>query len=124
MSGQIAHAWFQRYEPQDITSCLVRLAFFALAPVATTVSTLPSPWVNGPLHLGLFLSFLLSSIALYRVSPLHPLSKYPGPVICKLSKIWAAWLSHQGKIHSYYNSLHKIYGPIVRIGEVLTRGFS
>lgn len=99
--------------------CLFRVAFFATAPVVAAVVALPSPWVNGPLHLGLFLAFLLSSITIYRISPFHPLAKYPGPVICKISKIWGAWLSHQGKIHLYYGELHKKYGPIVRIGRTL-----
>ncbi|KAF6743654.1 cytochrome P450 [Ephemerocybe angulata] len=52
----------------------------------------------------------------YRLSSLHPLSRYPGPFLCKISKLWIIWLAYRGKLHLYYKSLHDIYGPIVRIG--------
>jgi hypothetical protein len=41
--------------------------------------------------LGTFATYfvtLTGSIAVYRVSPFHPLAKYPGPFIAKLSKLW------------------------------------
>ena len=66
-----------------------------------------------------FLSTILGSISLYRLSPLHPLAKYPGPTLCKLTKIWIAWISFGGRTHIYYKNLHDKYGPIVRIGESL-----
>ncbi|KIJ45855.1 hypothetical protein M422DRAFT_226922 [Sphaerobolus stellatus SS14] len=59
---------------------------------------------------------LLASIVAYRLSPFHPLSKYPGPYICKISKIWTAWIAVEGKLHLYHQDLHRRYGPIVRVG--------
>ncbi|GJJ08845.1 hypothetical protein Clacol_003064 [Clathrus columnatus] len=115
-SALIAHAWFRKYEPDNITSCLSQLVVFAIAPVIITTATLPSPLTNVPLHLALFASLLLFSIVLYRISPFHPLAKHPGPVICKVTKLWFAWLSYKGKSHLYFRELHKKYGPIVRIG--------
>jgi hypothetical protein len=53
----------------------------------------------------------------YRLSPFHPLAKYPGPVIAKTSKWWAAYMSGRGDIHRYYKCLHDHYGDVVRIGE-------
>ena len=41
--------------------------------------------------LGTFFTYfatLLGSIAAYRISPFHPLARYPGPFIAKLSKLW------------------------------------
>jgi hypothetical protein len=67
-----------------------------------------------------FSTALLGSISLYRLSPLHPLAKYPGPTRCKLTKIWMAWISFGGRAHIYYKTLHDKYGPIVRIGESLS----
>ncbi|GJJ06922.1 hypothetical protein Clacol_001118 [Clathrus columnatus] len=113
----IAHAWFRKYEPGSVESGLIRLAVFATAPVVTTFRTLPSPLVNVPLHLAIFISILLCSIVLYRLSPFHPLAKYPGPIFCKISKFWFAWIAHEGKTHLYFDELHKKYGPIVRIGK-------
>lgn len=119
MFAQIAHTWFRKNEPEDVVECLNRLVLFAIAPVTTAVITQPSNWMNGLLHFGLFISLLLCSIVFYRISSFHPLSKYPGPAICKLSKVWVAWLSHKGKLYQYYDRLHKQYGPIVRIGKGL-----
>ncbi|CDO69439.1 hypothetical protein BN946_scf184791.g34 [Trametes cinnabarina] len=59
---------------------------------------------------------LLLSTALYRLSPHHPLARYPGPFACKLSKFWLAFLSLTGKQHLYLKSLHERYGDVVRIG--------
>ncbi|KAF8150653.1 cytochrome P450 [Crassisporium funariophilum] len=59
---------------------------------------------------------LLTSIVVYRVSPWHPLAKYPGPLICKVSKFYLAFLSLVGKQHIFYANLHQKYGEVVRIG--------
>lgn len=66
-----------------------------------------------------FWSTLISSILVYRVSPWHPLAQYPGPLICKLTKFYLAFLSLRGKQHLYYSQLHKKYGDIVRIGTYI-----
>ena len=65
---------------------------------------------------GLFWSSLITSILVYRASPWHPLAKYPGPLICKLTKYHLAFLSLSGKQYLYYSELHKKYGDVVRIG--------
>ncbi|PPQ75940.1 hypothetical protein CVT26_006346, partial [Gymnopilus dilepis] len=38
------------------------------------------------------------------------------PFILRISKLWSAWVAHQGKTHVYIKELHDRYGPIVRIG--------
>ncbi|KAG6864470.1 hypothetical protein C0991_009304 [Blastosporella zonata] len=80
-------------------------------------------------HVGSFLSAMLTtfptfwaalsaSIILYRLSPWHPLAKYPGPLLCRVSKFWLAFLALGGKQHTYYLSLHEQYGDVVRVGEL------
>jgi hypothetical protein len=54
------------------------------------------PHVNSPILaalnvFGLFWSTLIISILVYRVSPWHPLAKYPGPLICELTKHYLAF---------------------------------
>lgn len=56
------------------------------------------------------------SIVLYRLSPFHPLARYPGPIEAKISKIWTTWIVNQGRQHLYIEQLHLQYGDVVRIG--------
>jgi hypothetical protein len=52
----------------------------------------------------------------YRLSPFHPLAKYPGPITAKMSKWWAAYIGARGYMYRYYKGLHDRYGDVVRIG--------
>lgn len=65
----------------------------------------------------LFWSTLVTSILVYRVSPWHPLAKYPGPLLCKLTKFHVACICLGGKQYLYYSELHHKYGDVVRIGQ-------
>lgn len=65
---------------------------------------------------GTYVLALLTSIAAYRLSPWHPLSSVPGPLIGKVSKVWMAYIAWTGKGHEYYALLHERYGTVVRIG--------
>lgn len=70
----------------------------------------------------LFLTFVIylgtlgTSILLYRISPLHPLARYPGPTLARVSAFWIAYIASRGKRHLYVQGLHEKYGDIVRIG--------
>jgi hypothetical protein len=63
-----------------------------------------------------YITTLLVATALYRLSPFHPLARYPGPTIGKLSKFWLARIALSGKQHTYYKALHEQYGDVVRVG--------
>ena len=52
----------------------------------------------------------------YRLSPFHPLAKYPGPLMAKSSKWWAAYININGDLHRYYRDAHDRYGDVIRIG--------
>lgn len=66
--------------------------------------------------LTLYLSILSVSIVAYRLSPFHPLARYPGPILCKISMFWLAKVAWRGKEHIYHQELHERYGEIIRIG--------
>jgi len=53
---------------------------------------------------------------MYRLSPFHPLARYPGPAIAKTSKLWVSYVCAKGDLHRYYKSLHDRYGDVVRVG--------
>lgn len=45
----------------------------------------------------------------------HPLAKYPGPFLCKISPIYAILGLHRGRWPFDVKKLHDEYGPIVRL---------
>ncbi|KIJ54456.1 hypothetical protein M422DRAFT_58037 [Sphaerobolus stellatus SS14] len=65
--------------------------------------------------LGIVIS-ALSSTVLYRLSPFHPLAKYPGPFLWRITSLYLSYISATGKRHLIFDELHKKYGSYVRIG--------
>jgi hypothetical protein len=63
---------------------------------------------------------LLTFTALYRLSPFHPLAKYPGPTLAKVTKFYYLYLSARGDAFAVIKAHHDMYGDVVRIGEVIT----
>ena len=61
----------------------------------------------------LFWLTLATSILVYRVSPWHPLAKYPGSFVCKLTNFHLACSALGGKQYLYYHE----FGDVVRIGQ-------
>lgn len=58
---------------------------------------------------------LVFSIATYRLY-FHPLSSVPGPRLAAVSNIWHAYHVRNGRMLKLGKTLHKIYGPAVRVG--------
>ncbi|KAF5326985.1 hypothetical protein D9619_004819 [Psilocybe cf. subviscida] len=115
------HTWLRHWDPVPVRSVLSTLA---TAPLLTTVLVAAS--TNGLTHLPSLYTVLqgcivyhfalIFSVAAYRLSPFHPLAKYPGPTILKLTKLWTVWVAHRGQNHVYMKALHDKYGPTIRIG--------
>lgn len=61
----------------------------------------------------IFISLL--TLAIYRLY-LHPLSRYPGPLLAKLTPLHASWHAYKGDRHLVLYRMHQKYGPIVRWG--------
>ncbi|KAF6747677.1 cytochrome P450 [Ephemerocybe angulata] len=59
----------------------------------------------------------LAAICTYRLF-FHPLSRFPGPSLAAVTDGYAAWYEvvKKGEIVHELDRLHKVYGPIVRIG--------
>ncbi|KAK4120126.1 cytochrome P450 [Parathielavia appendiculata] len=55
------------------------------------------------------------TIAIYRIL-FHPLARVPGPRVAALSNIWQGLYVRKGRIHELAKTLHKQYGPVVRVG--------
>ncbi|KAJ7454733.1 cytochrome P450 [Mycena latifolia] len=115
-TGLICHLTFNRLEPRSL---LHFISLLALPPAILTVFVLPH--MSGILSAALltfavYISSLVISIIVYRLSPFHSLAKYPGPMLCKVSKLWFAGIAMKGKQHLYYSELHRRFGDVVRIG--------
>ncbi|KAL5514477.1 hypothetical protein ACEPAG_2565 [Sanghuangporus baumii] len=113
------HAFYRKYEP-DASALVTQLILLVAVPSIPAVSFLRH--FQDSLGLGILVAFtifyfsLVTSIILYRLSPWHPLSKYPGPVLAKISKLWITYRQARGKLHLDLKELHGRYGLYVRIG--------
>lgn len=65
-----------------------------------------------------FLFGIYTTCILYRLSPLHPLNKFPGPFSARISNIWLFFQSTPRKqAHLVLLNTHDKYGKIVRVGS-------
>lgn len=69
------------------------------------------------LSFSLYVTSCALSIITYRLSPFHPLAKYPGPTLAKITKLWGAYNAWSGRQHLIFLSLHREYGPFIRTGK-------
>ena len=113
----MSHLLFRRFEPRSALSfvtLLIAIPTFLAVPVSYSGR---SPYTALTLAFVAYWSGLVFFTLAYRLSPFHPLAKYPGPVLAEASKWWAAYLSAIGDQHRCYKRLHDRYGDIVRIGS-------
>lgn len=54
--------------------------------------------------------------SLYRISPFHPLSHIPGPILPRISSLWLVYHAWIGDECTVTHKLHQKYGSIVRTG--------
>ncbi|EKM50334.1 uncharacterized protein PHACADRAFT_264951 [Phanerochaete carnosa HHB-10118-sp] len=113
----VSYLIFKRYEPSKPVPALLMLGgvpatlAFALQDHFSSVTT--AVIIVFAEYWGLLTCFVLA----YRASPFHPLARYSGPLLCKLSKGWLMYLTAStGKTYIYIHELHKLYGDVVRIG--------
>ena len=63
----------------------------------------------------LSITLLLMILSLYRLL-FHPLARVPGPKAAAVSNAWLAWHVRNGRARELGKSLHRKYGPVVRVG--------
>ncbi|KAK2044830.1 trichodiene oxygenase [Colletotrichum somersetense] len=86
----------------------------SLAEVVAPVSILSWRAVGALIIAWIAYHFVL---ALYNISPFHPLSKIPGPKLAGASYLYEFWFDFvkKGRYTLEIRRLHEVYGPIVRI---------
>ena len=108
---------FRHFEPRSQLShvtLLIVIPALLSAPISYSVR---SSYIAIPLAFAAYWSCLVFVTLTYRLSPFHPLAKYPGPVLAKSSKWWGAYHSATGDQHRCLKRLHDQHGDIVRIGQ-------
>ena len=114
---QITYRVFKRFEPDHPIPVGFLLVVIPSLLIPTVHLHIPSLSLAAAATLISYYSPILFHVAAYRLSPLHPLAKYPGPIMNELSKSTVAYVASTGTQHIYYNELHKQYRDIVRIGK-------
>ncbi|TCD67925.1 hypothetical protein EIP91_011789 [Steccherinum ochraceum] len=111
-------AWlvYKNFEPENL---LAHLILLIILPGVIVQQSSPqfSSWTSAAL--AIYISFwatLFVLIVAYRISLFHPLAKFPGPLMCKITK-WTLALEYgKGQARDYFIQLHEKYGDVVRIG--------
>lgn len=62
-----------------------------------------------------YLVSLFTSMTVYRLF-FHRLSRFPGPKMAAVSKLWHVWNVRKSTNHLFMTALHKKYGTVVRTG--------
>jgi hypothetical protein len=114
VATQLAHVVSHRFPPTSLPAFAAVVTIF---PVLLTVISPGNLWAWSFLsNLAIYLISLGLSITAYRLSPLHPLAKYPGPVLARVSRFWAIYQVGTGQQHLTSHQLFKRYGNVVRTG--------
>lgn len=114
--SQASYIIFKQYEPRhhgQLITLLVVVPMLLAALVSLPCSTLQATFSTFVSYYFLLLFYTVA----YRLSPLHPLAAYPGPVYARVSKWWSSYICADGKQHIYYKTLHDRFGDVVRVGE-------
>ncbi|RDX50794.1 high nitrogen upregulated cytochrome P450 monooxygenase 2 [Lentinus brumalis] len=113
------HQVFRRYEIYSVSfhACLFlvppALVAAHVSSQSHSSSSISATFVNALVS---YVAAIAASVIVYRLSPLHPLARYPGPVWRKVSMIGPAILATSGNRAWAFANMHRKYGDIVRSG--------
>ncbi|KAI0265059.1 high nitrogen upregulated cytochrome P450 monooxygenase 2 [Gloeopeniophorella convolvens] len=114
--SMITYLGFKRYE---FSSPFPLFSLLGLLPSLLSLSL--GPFIASRLwstfaSVLIFNALLGTYVTVYRLSPWHPLAKFPGPVLPRVSKWYLARIAGKGNQHTYIQQLHVRYGDVVRVG--------
>jgi hypothetical protein len=95
-------------------------ALLFLAPLAVALAARPASLLSFlavfARALPAYWAALSTSVVAYRLSPFHPLARYPGPLLARVSRFWATRAMLSGAQHKVSHDLFERYGDVVRTG--------
>ena len=114
--SQVTHLVFNRFEPSELPAVAALLV--GLPTALSSLFTRHYGIVGGiALAFAVFHATLTTSVIIYRISPFHPLARYPGPPLARLTRWYWALIAIRGHQHTEIQRMHDIYGDAVRYGE-------
>lgn len=120
--GVLSHIfYFRSGEHQFLVTFYLRLVLITPLALAMSLSYLLQQRFLGQLRLVVIaeLQYIIGvylTMVFYRVSPLHRLSVYPGPLAYRVSKLAHAYQNRNFKNYQNLYSTHQTYGDYVRTG--------
>ena len=115
---QVAHQVFRKFDTYRIPLHAALLMGPPIAIVAYS-QQLPSFITEVQILLSCYAVYYLTlalSVVIYRLSPWHPLARYPGPFWYRASSFCHAFMSITGRRNTYFKHLHTLHGDVVRTG--------
>ena len=103
--------------PGDIAAAVYVFMFGILYTVLHNTPAFDDNALVASIYLALTytLSACITTVA-YRLSPWHPLAKFPGPPLAHATSLWLSNVTFGGRKHHVVHRLHAKYGLFVRIG--------
>ncbi|GMK56078.1 hypothetical protein CspeluHIS016_0211340 [Cutaneotrichosporon spelunceum] len=116
--GLLAHLYWQRFEPDSISYGQFTLALGGSLVLFfySILQSIPLAVLYAAEVITIFNTVVLLSMVIYRLSPWHPIAKYPGPALAKVSKLYWWYQAKIGQTGYTQAALHNKYGDVVRIG--------
>ncbi|KAJ3546904.1 hypothetical protein NM688_g5462 [Phlebia brevispora] len=115
VAAVVVHLIFKRWEPTSLPILSTLLVFIPGLLSALFIPEYGS--LTGTLvAFSTFLLSLSTSIIAYRLSPFHPMARYPGPTLAKISKWYMVYIIQQGTPWLWLQAQHEKHGDVVRIG--------
>lgn len=110
---------YHKYEPDTVLTHALLLFVAPWVLGSTIARPFSATFLSVAYTFTVYWTEIIVLTVAYRLSPLHPLAKYPGPALAKASKLWMARASATKKAYQVVEGLHRQYGEVVRIGMLL-----
>ncbi|GJE84195.1 cytochrome P450 [Phanerochaete sordida] len=111
-------AYFYYCDPRGHLVLIATLSTYSILAVQDylALGSIPHAAYHALLAVAAQMLLVTLAVVAYRLSPLHPLWKFPGPMLERITSLRMAYFANTGRRTPYVAELHEKYGTFVRIG--------